>query len=276
MKSKKKIKIIIIAASVLATVLLIWTLWGNTALTVSEIKVRSEDIPKGFDDFRIAHISDLHNANFGENNSKLVSMLRDTEPDIIVITGDIVDSRSTDIDIAVDFAKQAVQIAPTYYVPGNHESRIAEYNELKSGLENAGVTVLSNRSIRFQRNGDSVVLAGVNDPDFGEDFDYNLRKVTGENEGYTILLSHKPEYFDDYVECKADLVFSGHAHGGQFRLPFIGGCVAPGQGFFPEYDSGIYTEGKTSMIVSRGIGNSIIPLRFNNRPEIVLAVLESI
>ena len=92
-------------------------------------------------------------------------------------------------------------------------------------------------------------------------------------EGYRILLSHRPEFFDQYVEAEVDLVLSGHAHGGQFRLPFVGGLVAPGQGVFSAYVSGLYSEIKTSMVVSRGIGNSIIPMRFNNRPEVVLIEL---
>ncbi len=187
----KKKKIILTVAATLMLLLTVWTVWGNTALTVSEFTVVSAKLPLSFSGFRIAQISDLHNAEFGDGNKKLMQMLEKTEPDIIVITGDIVDSNRTDAD----------------------------------------------------------------------------------DGAYTVLLSHRPELFDAYVNCSVDLVFSGHAHGGQFRLPFIGGIVAPGQGFFPKYDSGAYTKNGTTMIVSRGIGNSIIPIRFNNRPEIVIVEL---
>ncbi len=101
-----------------------------------------------------------------------------------------------------------------------------------------------------------------------------LSELMSDNDKYTLLLSHRPELFEVYVKCGADLVLSGHAHGGQFRLPFVGGLVAPNQGLFPEYDAGLYTEGNTNMVVSRGVGNSILPFRFNNRPEVILIELE--
>ncbi len=276
MKSDKK-KVIILSVCILAAVLfVVWTAWGNSALMINEITVRSERIPESFSGFRIAQVSDLHNAEFGDNNSELIKMLRDSKPDIIVITGDLVDANNTDIGIASAFVHQAVEIAPTYYVNGNHEANISDYPYLRECLESAGAVLLENRSVILEKDGESIVLAGLNDMFFEGSFEENLRMLTADKEHYIVLLSHRPEYFDAYAECGADLVFSGHAHGGQFRLPLIGGIAAPGQGFFPKYDSGKYTEGATEMIVSRGIGNSIIPFRINNRPEIVLAVLESI
>ena len=123
---------------------------------------------------------------------------------------------------------------------------------------------------------------GIEDPSFQEDYLFGdsesvarqaIENLQNESDGYMILLSHRPELFDLYVETEMDLVFSGHAHGGQFRLPFIGGLVAPNQGFFPKYDAGQFKEENTTMIVSRGVGNSIIPIRINNRPEIIVARL---
>ena len=102
-----------------------------------------------------------------------------------------------------------------------------------------------------------------------------LNTLMEQETAYAILLSHRPELFETYAACGVDLVLSGHAHGGQFRLPFIGGLIAPNQGLFPKYDAGLFTDGNTNMIVSRGIGNSIIPIRFNNRPEIVLLELRA-
>lgn len=201
---------------------------------------------------------------------------------MIAITGDLIDSRNTDIAIALAFAEQAVEIAPCYYVPGNHESRIGEYEQLKEGLIRLGVTVLEDTKILLDRGEESVSLAGVSDPSFqtgypdGEDetvMEVKLQQL-GDNASFTILLSHRPELMNVYAKYGVDLVLSGHAHGGQFRLPFIGGLVAPNQGFFPAYDAGVYRENGTQMVVSRGIGKSIIPLRFNNRPEIVLIQLK--
>ena len=126
---------------------------------------------------------------------------------------------------------------------------------------------------------------GIDDPSFQEDYLFGdsgsvaqqaIENLQNESDGYTILLSHRPELFDLYVDTGMDLVFSGHTHGGQFRLPFIGGLVAPNQGFFPKYDAGRFSKGNTTMIVSRGVGNSIIPIRFYNRPEIVVTMLKSV
>ena len=283
MKLKKK-WILVLLALILA-VLIVWTLWGNTALEVNEYEIVSDRIPQGFDGFRIAQISDLHNAEFGERNEKLIKLLSQTDPDIIVITGDLIDSRHTDIEIALDFARQAVKLAPVYYVSGNHEARVREYEDLKMGLAEAGVVILENQKARITREGETITLMGIDDPSFQEDYLFGdsesvarqaIENLQNESDGYTVLLSHRPEQFNLYVDTGMDLVFSGHAHGGQFRLPFIGGLVAPNQGFFPEYDAGLFSEGSTTMIVSRGVGNSIIPIRFNNRPEIVVAELKPV
>lgn len=258
---------------ILALCLVLWVLWANTAIEVNEWVIESPELPAGFDGFRIAQVSDLHNTEFGDENERLLKLLKEAEPDIIVITGDMIDSRNTDVEIALEFARQAVRIAPCYYVNGNHESRVPQWQTLRAGLTEAGVTVLTDEKTLLERGGDHVTLIGMQDPDFGGDFSGKLRELAVE-ETYTILLSHRPERMELYAECGADLVFSGHAHGGQVRLPFLGGLIAPHQGWFPEYDSGLYQMDGTAMLVSRGLGNSIIPLRFNNRPEIIVAILK--
>lgn len=283
-RKPKKLFVLLCALTVLLT-LAIWTVWGNTALMVNTTIVSSDRIPAGFSGYRIAQVSDLHNAEFGTGNIKLLQIISENAPDIIVITGDLVDMNHTNIDVALDFAKNAIQIAPVYYVNGNHEAGLSQYDKLKEGLETVGVIVLEDEVIQLNHNGSTLTLIGLSDPNYAirnDVFDETpamvSTKLSGlqENEnGYTILLSHRPELFETYVNCGMDLVFSGHAHGGQFRLPFIGGLVAPNQGLFPKYDAGLYTDGTTNMIVSRGIGNSIIPIRFNNRPEVVLVELRA-
>ena len=279
----RKKRVLFVVAFVLV-VLIVWTLWGNTALEVNEYEVVSDRIPQGFEGFRIAQVSDLHNAEFGEGNEKLIQLLSQTDPDIIVLTGDLIDSRHTDIEIALDFARLAIKLAPVYYVSGNHEARVREYEDLKIGLSEAGVVILENQKVQITREGGSITLVGIGDPSFQEDYLFGdsesvarqaIEHQQNESDGYTILLSHRPELFDLYVDTGMELVFSGHAHGGQFRLPFVGGLVAPNQGFFPKFDEGRFTEENTTMIVSRGVGNSIIPVRFNNRPEIVLVTLRN-
>lgn len=264
--------------------LLLWTIWGNTALMVNTITIADSRIPAAFSGFRIAQISDLHNAEFGKNNAKLFKRLSECEPDIIAVTGDLVDMNHTDLDIAITFAQKAIRIAPVYYVTGNHEAHLPQHDALRDGLEAAGVILLDDKAMQLERDGAKITIAGRSDPDFRKQYDmFEETSATGaafkkqihEDQGYTILLSHRPELFKSYVSCGADLVFSGHAHGGQFRLPFVGGLIAPNQGLFPKYDAGLYIDGDTQMVVSRGIGNSIIPMRFHNRPEIVLAVLQA-
>ena len=278
--TKKKIRCVL-AAIFLA--LIVWTAWGNTALERNTYTISSRELPDAFDGYRIAQVSDLHNAKFGDGNQRLLEMLREAEPDMIALTGDLIDSRRTDIAVALAFAKEAVKIAPCCYVSGNHEARVSEYPELKTGLAAAGVTVLDDAQVKIEVSGESITVIGVNDPSFHADYltndaevmDRKLSELSSEDAGFTLLLSHRPELFDTYVAHDMDLVLTGHAHGGQFRLPLIGGLVAPNQGLFPKYDDGLYSEGHTNMIVSRGLGNSIIPVRFNNQPEVVLIELES-
>ena len=268
--------------AVLFAVFAAWVLWANKALEITEYGVQSEKIPETFDGFRIAQISDLHNDSFGENNRKLLDLLRETGPDIIVITGDLVDSRRTDMEIGLDFARRALGIAPVYYVPGNHESRLTEYEGFKQDLINAGIVVLDNRKVLLTRESQSFTLMGVNDTHFWDDWPpvdddvdiYNaISQIQEASDGYTVLLSHRPDLMGAYVQSGVDIVLSGHAHGGQFRIPFVGGLFAPDQGLFPKYDAGRFDHGDTTLIVSRGLGASVIPFRINNRPEIVVVTL---
>lgn len=279
-KSGKKKRLILIGVVLICIFLGVWTIWGNKAVIMSEFSVSSPRLPSSFSGYRIAHVSDLHNTEFGEGNTTLLQMLSECQPDIIVITGDLIDAQHTNMEVAIDFAKGATQIAPTYYVTGNHEASSSDYAILKDRLEAVGTVILEDEAIYLERNGETITLLGLAAPDFtikgglfGEVPAMVSTKLKGmyEQESvYSILLSHRPELFETYAACGVDLVLSGHAHGGQFRLPFIGGLIAPDQGLFPRYDAGLFTEGNTNMIVSRGLGNSVIPIRFNNRPEVIL------
>lgn len=277
---------LLLLATAFIAALGLWLAWGNRALTVTHLTVESDRLPAPFSGFRIAQVSDLHNAQFGPDNRDLLALLEAESPDLIVLTGDLVDSRRTDVAVGISFGARAARIAPTYYVPGNHESRLSgdDYAALKQGLEAGGVTVLENRLEVLEREGERIALAGVYDPGFYRDSlgkapalvaDTLLSSLPLEEQNYTVLLSHRPELMDIYAGHPVDLVFAGHAHGGQVRLPGIGGLAAPGQGLFPQYDAGRYTQGNTSMVVSRGLGNSIIPLRVNNRPELVVVELKA-
>jgi hypothetical protein len=262
----------------------LFSIWQNNSIVVTQSDYMSEKIPVAFDAFKIVQISDLHNKLFGEDQEKLLGKVRIEKPDIILITGDLIDQRKYDLQKSMIFIRGVVQIAPVYYVSGNHEAWSGHYESIKNSLLEAGVSVLDNSEIEVKMGEDSIHLLGLADPDFlttsyFEGTDASLLKETLKvwsievNERFNILLSHRPELYDVYRDANIDLVFTGHAHGGQVRLPFMGGLVAPDQGFFPEYTSGRYTESETTMFVSRGLGNSIVPQRLFNRPEIVVVTL---
>ena len=281
-----KIYYLISIVVIVLILLTIYALYQNTYPTSSSITLKSKNIPNGFDGYTIVQISDYHNAHLLRGHRRLISLIENAKPDIIVITGDFFDSRRTELSSSISFANELVNIALCFYIPGNHESRKADkYAELLSVFNDLNVTVLNNNYTSLIYGDDTVSLIGITDPAFEvEENDSegiknklqdNLEKAIPDDNSYKILLSHRPEHIEIYAKYNVDLVLSGHAHGGQLRFPFKNGIIAPGQGFFPKYTSGLYTLDKTNMIVSRGIGNSKFPLRINNRPEVVIINLES-
>ena len=277
--------IILITLAVLIILIPIYLYFENTTLELTYYTVNSDKISDEFDNYTIAQITDFHNINSKRlTENQLVNNLKINKPDIIVITGDLIDSRTTNIDIAISFINQIQHIAPIYYVTGNHESRVEEYSKLETLLKESNVIVLRNEKILLPNS--NIELIGVDDPSFHKQND-NLKEMksymnkqlssltqnTTNNDTYKILLSHRPELFNSYIENNIDLIFSGHAHGGQIRLPFIGGLIAPNQGFPPKYIDNIYTMENSNLVVSRGIGNSLFPFRINNRPELVFVKL---
>jgi predicted MPP superfamily phosphohydrolase len=255
----------------------------NTTLQLTTYQISHKKIPSEFNGFRIAQVSDLHNAEFGEGNADLLALLSESDPDIIVFTGDQIDARRLDLDVAVHLAREAVKIAPCYLVTGNHEGSIPEIFQLNAELDAAGVIRLEDEILELRRGDDKLQLIGVNDPtmkgrflEIGQEaaMDEVLASLSPDFEGYTVLLSHHPEYLELYSKHGIDLALCGHAHGGQVRLGNRG-IIAPHQGLFPKYDAGRYTMGKTDMILSRGLGNSLFPWRINNPPELVMIELSA-
>ncbi len=266
---RKPLKVLLIVCALFIAFGL-WVVWTNIALQVTNYTVTSHRLPDSFDGFKIVHISDLHDAEFGEDNIELVNKIQKIAPDIIVLTGDLVDAFRTDVAQSVSFARQAVRIAPTYYVPGNHEAHIND-PDIYRQLADVGVTVLYDKNTVITRGEDQLYILGIQ---HSNHITETLQKLMPEEDAFTLLLAHKPEPFSEYAAVGPDLVLSGHVHGGQARLPFIGGLYGSNQGVFPKYDAGLYTEGDSQMIISRGLGNSRFPVRFNNRPEIVVVTLK--
>ena len=267
---KKYIKSALVLLIVIA--LLLFCSYQNRHLETTYYTYKAEQLGADLEGYRIVQISDLHNVKFGKNNQKLVDRIRECEPDMIVLTGDLVDSNHTNVDRAVQFVDEIVKICPVYYVTGNHEYWLekSEYDELMDGLIGAGVVILDDQVVEISRGDAKFRLVGLDDKSLA---DGTLEALLSDEKELTVVLAHEPQYFARYAGTGVDLVLSGHAHGGQFRLPFVGGIVAPDQGFLPEYTAGEYYMNGTEMIVSRGLGNSVIPVRLFNYPEIVCVEL---
>lgn len=256
---------------------------GNNFIFTNTIKIFNKKIPQSFDNYKIVHVSDLHNKKFGHNQKILIDKIKEQSPDIIVITGDLIRGRSDDISNAVKFIEEALKIAPVYFVNGNHEVRSINYDKIRNILTKLGVITLEGKSLNLYSENEYITISGVNDPCYYRRLKkssidimrYMLSKIKIDKNNYNILLSHVPHMIDLYSSFGYDLVFSGHAHGGQFRIPFLGGMYAPGQGFFPKYTSGEYKLSETTEIVSRGLGGSRIPIRIFNNPEIIVCKLKS-
>lgn len=282
MRFKTKLGKILVVMICIVMGLFAFCKWQNNGIVMHEITYKNEDIPKAFEGYRILQISDLHNKVFGSGQEKLLAKIKKAQPDIIVVTGDLIDAYHTDMDVAMTLIDGATAIAPVYYVSGNHEAWSGLYDKVKAQLEKHGAVVLDNEKALIAQKEEAIELIGLADPSVtnADWFEYGvsdmaqvLDELTKESNNFKILLSHRPELFDIYASSSVDLVFSGHAHGGQVRLPFIGGLIAPDQGLFPKLTEGMHTSGHTSMVISRGLGNSIIPLRLFNRPELIVVTL---
>ena len=221
----------------------------------------------------IVQLSDLHNARFGEEQARLLDMVRAQSPDAIVITGDLIDDTKGGHEPALELARGCAAIAPTYFVTGNHEKLSPSYEAFLPELEKTGVIDLSGKTVTLE-NG--VTLTGAQDAGFigRENYTGYIASLAPEAAGYHILLAHRPKFVASYAAVGFDLALCGHAHGGQIRLPFIGGLYAPGQGKLPRYTAGLYDEDDITMLVSRGLGNSVFPFRVNNRPEVAALTIE--
>ncbi|WP_168119677.1 metallophosphoesterase [Paenibacillus sp. HB172176] len=257
----------------------------NNVIGITKLRISSSKLPDGFDTFRIVHLSDVHNKEFGSSQHTLLGKIRKLKPDLIVVTGDLIDSRRYHPDISLELMSGAAAIAPVYFIPGNHEYEVGEqpYAAFEQALRNVGVHVLRNENTAIAVGDGVIRLIGVDDPIFNRKEDGDVDKMNAhldqamigieQTADYTILLSHRTELFSVYAERGIDISFTGHAHGGQVRIPFVGGVYAPEQGFWPKYTAGLYELDGSAMVTSRGLGNSGVPLRLFNRPQLILVEL---
>ena len=257
-----------------------WQCWGVRA---THTDVPLSGLPAGFDGYRIVQISDLHGHEYGEGNEELLALAAAERPDLIVVTGDLIDQEGQ-LQMIPALAKGLSAIAPTCYVTGNHEWGLGTgtVRELKALLTQCGVTVLSNQYEVLERDGAQIVLAGVDDPNGYADQttpEELYARIQQNDPGlFTLLLAHRNDRFGQYAAAGYDFVMSGHGHGGIVRLPFVGGLVGTNRQLFPKWTSGIYTQGDSTLFVSRGIGNNTVPIkgfRIFNRPELAVVTLKS-
>lgn len=250
-------------------------------LKVTHYTISSPNLPKAFDGYKICHISDLHCSYFGEHHEKLIEKIQDFEPDIIVLTGDIIDYKNRDFDCVEELLKGIVNIAPCYCVFGNHE--YVDYEVLStmhSLMQQYGITEFENEGTTITKDGENINLFGLKyTGSYSEDLSIEeilkLKLPKADEDTFSILLNHTGNQFDPISEYGYELVLSGHTHGGIIRLPFVGGILSNDRSFFPKYDGGLFEKNGSTMILSRGLGESNPIPRFYNRRELVFITLKT-
>lgn len=247
-------------------------------LEISRYEVESAKLAESFDGFRIVQLSDLHGAEFGDDGMGLVEKVRELEPDIIALTGDFITDES-DLAAVKKLAERITRLCPVYFVSGNHEFGSGFAVELRNILEDAGVKYLSNEYLTISRGEDAILLGGVEDPNAYADMLTPEELAQKMNEAapaeFKILLGHRNYWMTEYPELPVDLILSGHAHGGLVRIPGVGGLIGTDRHLFPDFVEGKFNNGNYTMIVSRGLGNSVPIPRIFNRPEIVCVTLKA-
>lgn len=247
-------------------------------LEISRYEVASQKLPESFDGFKIVQLSDLHGAEFGEDGMELVDKVGSLEPDIIALTGDFVTDEG-DLAAVEKLAARLVKLCPVYFISGNHEFGSGLAIKVRNILERAGVKYLSNEYLTINRGDDEILLGGVEDPLAYADMlspDELAQKMNdAAPDAFKILLGHRNYWMTEYPELPVDLIFCGHAHGGLIRIPGVGGLIGTDRRLFPDFDAGEYNNGRYTLIVSRGLGNSVPIPRIFNRPEIVCVELSS-
>lgn len=247
-------------------------------LEISRYEVKSQKLPESFDGFKIVQLSDLHGAEFGEDGMELVEKVKELEPDIIALTGDFVTDEG-DLAAVEKLAARLTKLCPVYFVSGNHEFGSGLAVKVRNILERAGVKYLSNEYLTISRGEDGILLGGVEDPLAYADMlspDELAQKMNdAAPDAFKILLGHRNYWMTEYPELPVDLIFCGHAHGGLIRIPGVGGLIGTDRRLFPDFDAGQFNNGRYTLIVSRGLGNSVPIPRIFNRPEIVCVELSS-
>ena len=270
--------------------------YETESLEITKYEIENEKIPKEFNNFKIVQISDLHNKSFGKDNKRLLETIDSQNPDIVVITGDLVEGDNKNFDVALNLIDELLKKYKVYHIIGNHEQKslIKKHKELYKTyfdkLYKKNIVNLDNEKIKIKKDGKYINIYGLIIP--LEYYPYFFKNYENKNmkleqdfinnklgeinrDEYNILLAHTPFFFEDYEKYGVDLVLAGHVHGGIIRLPKVGGLLSPNREFFPKYDFGKYIKNNTTMLLSKGLGGSKVLIRFACKPEIVSITLKS-
>ena len=277
---KKRRRIVWLAALILLALAGASMLLSKYGLEVTRLELGFNGLPAGFDGFKIVQLSDLHGSSFGQDNEKLIEKIREEEPELIALTGDFLDEGKAGRELPElsSLVSELIRIAPVYFVSGNHDWASGEVHTLFETLEEAGAVCLRNDFLSLERGGDSLILAGVEDPNGPADMETPEELVSRLREAapaaFVLLLAHRAYWAERYPELDVDLILCGHTHGGIVRLPLLGGVAGTNFSLFPEYDAGLFDTGRYKLFISRGLGNSVPLPRFLNTPEIASVTLK--
>lgn len=286
-KRKKRVYFFILVIFILFIVVEI--LISNFIITTEMHTITKENVPISFDGYKIVLISDLHSREFGDGNKRLIDVIDKQLPDIVVMTGDMISTRDRDWDVFLTLAESLAKKYETYFVVGNHEQNLKDGRlaDLIAKIENTGTIVLDNEKTVIEKNNEKINLYGLwfhlryyRDlrSDYQKDNYFGIESIqkilaTPNKKEFNILLTHNPVYYDTYSEWGSDLTLCGHFHGGMIRLPIVGGLFSPEKKLFPKYDSGVFYDNNSYLVVTKGLGNGNLGFRFLNCPEVTVITL---
>ncbi|MCG8485589.1 MAG: metallophosphoesterase [Clostridia bacterium] len=285
-----KLKMIILITIAIFAIVIIYisTMW----IEVSKKEIITDQLPESIEALKIIHLADLHGKDLGQNNKKIIDTINKEQPDFIVLTGDMINSTDDDGHATVALLQNLNNRYPVYYAYGNHDlyCRLHTpdvFSAYINKVAETGCFILDDEMLSFEKNGESIGIYGLSSIPYRKKVRKNkVRKDqftaqfietkigSASKERFDILLAHDPTWFQEYSDWKADLILSGHIHGGAIRLPFLGGVISPNRTLFPKYDSGIYHNNDSILYVSRGLGTSVERIRIFNRPEIAVIVVK--
>jgi len=288
--TKRNKRVCFFVLAILALSIAIEILISNFVITAKFYTISKENVPFSFDGYRIVLISDLHDREFGYNSQRLINVIHKQSPDIVIMAGDMISTGDKDWEVFLKLSESLAEKYKTYYVVGNHEQNLTgeQLTDLVAKIENTGVIVLDNEITVIEKNTEKINLYGLwfhlryyrdlrseyqKENYFGIE---SITKILGtpDKEEFNVLITHNPVYFNTYSEWGSDLTLSGHMHGGMIRLPFVGGLFSPEKELFPKFDSGVFYNDNSFLVVSRGLGNGNLGFRFLNCPEVTVITLK--